>query len=87
MGPIQVITIRMGIFPYKTMRPIVHAADGRPSGSSLQAIEQVNGGQAVEQKVKGITSYRAEGESKEHNVRVCYGPIVLIINQAKIFAR
>jgi hypothetical protein len=51
------------------MRSIVHAADGRPSGSSLQAVEQVNGAQAVEQ-VNGaqaveqedwVTSCRAGG--------------------------
>jgi hypothetical protein len=38
MGPIQV-----DIYLYKAIRLIAHAADGRPSGSSLQAGEQVNG--------------------------------------------
>jgi hypothetical protein len=38
MGPIQV-----DIYLYKAIRLIAHAADGRPSGSSLQAVEQVNG--------------------------------------------
>jgi hypothetical protein len=34
------VTIRMGNYLYKTMRANVHAADGRPSGSSLQAGEK-----------------------------------------------
>jgi hypothetical protein len=40
MGPIQK-TIRMGNLQNETMRKKVHAADGRPSGSSLQAVEEV----------------------------------------------
>jgi hypothetical protein len=43
MGPIQK-TIRMGNLQNETMRKKVHAADGRPSGSSLQAAEQVDWG-------------------------------------------
>jgi hypothetical protein len=58
------------------MRPKAPAADGRPSGSSLQAVEQVD-----------ELSYRAGGELNERNVRVCYNHIVLIINQAKTFTR
>jgi hypothetical protein len=37
MGPIQVDN-----YLYKTIRLIAHAADGRPSGSSLQAGEQAD---------------------------------------------
>jgi hypothetical protein len=40
------------IFGIKAMRAIFHAADGRPSGSSLQVVEEANDTnfQAVEQK-------------------------------------
>jgi hypothetical protein len=59
------------------MRSIVHAADGRPSGSSLQVIEQVN----------GITNCRTGGELDEHDSCIYYNLIVLINNQTNNFAQ